>query len=120
MQTLFSYGSIKSLLASRHSTGNGSLTAGEHFFAALGAGIMTTIATNPLNVLRTRLVMDRKKKEHSSPAKVLSGIWKSEGLRGMYKGIGASVMGVSHGAVQLVIYEQLKEKLVERGNEPVG
>ena len=115
-----SYGSIKAELSKRHAPGEG-LTGGEHFGAALGAGIFTTIATNPLGVMRTHLVMEKKEgRGQKSALKMFSAIWKHEGLSGMYKGIGANVLGVSHGAVQLLIYEKIKERIVDEGKDPVS
>lgn len=35
-------------------------------------------------------------------------IWANEGIRGFYKGVAVSMLGVSHGAVQFAVYEPLK------------
>jgi solute carrier family 25 folate transporter 32 len=35
-------------------------------------------------------------------------LWVNEGWRGFYRGLGASCLGVSHGAVQFAVYEPLK------------
>ena len=45
-------------------------------------------------------------------------IWRHEGARGFYKGMGVSLLGNSHGAVQFAVYEPLKEgwrKYIARG-----
>ena len=67
------------------------------------------MAANPLYVVRTRLVMGRGK--GATAAGVLSEVLKKEGIRGMYKGLGASILGVSHGAVQLLLYEHIKQNI---------
>ena len=111
-----SYGAIKAQLANRHAEGQ-PLTSGENFAAALGSGICTTVAANPLYVVRTRLVMERSK--GTTAAAVLSQVLRKEGVRGLYKGLGASVLGVSHGAIQLLLYEHIKKNFA--GNrDPVS
>ena len=61
--------------------------------------------------------MERSK--GSTAAGVLSEVLKKEGIRGMYKGLGASILGVSHGAVQLLLYEHIKKNIA--GNrDPVS
>ena len=42
----------------------------------------------------------------------IKGIYRSNGLRGFYKGITASYFGISETVVHFVIYETLKRKLV--------
>ena len=54
----------------------------------------------------------------STAAGVLSGVLRKEGVRGLYKGLGASVLGVSHGAGQLLLYEHIKER-VAGSHDPV-
>ena len=82
---------------------------------------MTAAAANPLYVVRTRLVMAGGSgggEGGASAAGVLSGVLRKEGVRGLYKGLGASVLGVSHGAVQLLLYEHIKER-VAGSRDPV-
>lgn len=35
-------------------------------------------------------------------------LWQNEGVRGFYRGVGISLLGNSHGAVQFAVYEPLK------------
>lgn len=42
----------------------------------------------------------------------IKGIYRTNGLRGFYKGITASYFGISETVVHFVIYETLKRKLV--------
>jgi solute carrier family 25 (mitochondrial folate transporter), member 32 len=46
-------------------------------------------------------------------------IYKSDGLRGFYRGLVPSFLGVSHGALQFMAYEQMKKfRLKAAGNGP--
>lgn len=42
-------------------------------------------------------------------------IHREEGVRGFYRGLLPSLLGVSHGALQFMTYEQLKRYHVDRG-----
>lgn len=43
------------------------------------------------------------------------GILRNEGIRGLYKGMSASYLGVSEGTIQWVLYERLKKKVAGKG-----
>ena len=45
---------------------------------------------------------------YSSIADGATQIFRSEGLLGFYRGLGPSLLGVSHGALQFMAYEKLK------------
>ena len=45
----------------------------------------------------------------------LASILASDGWRGLYRGLGSSLLGLSHVAVQFPLYEQLKTQLVHFG-----
>jgi solute carrier family 25 protein 33/36 len=43
-------------------------------------------------------------------------IFREEGIKGFYKGIFASYWGCSEGAIQFILYEQFKKRLLRREN----
>lgn len=113
--------------------------------AAACAGALTTAITNPIWVVKTRLCLqygrptssitneplngntvDKNGKLHSLPeTKRYSGSWdalkkvyKYEGLSGLYKGFVPGLLGVSHGAIQLAAYEEMKKLYISKYNLP--
>ncbi|THV44407.1 hypothetical protein BGAL_0651g00040 [Botrytis galanthina] len=87
-----------------------SLTPIDYFLASGSAGIMITITTNPIWVLKTRMLSsDRSSKgAYQSMWHGARHLWQHEGVRGFYRGVGISLLGNSHGAVQFAVYEPLK------------
>lgn len=74
------------------------------------AGASTTALTNPIWVLKTRMVSSDRGALGAYPS-MLAGaraILKNEGIAGFYRGLGVSLLGVSHGAVQFAVYEPAK------------
>jgi solute carrier family 25 folate transporter 32 len=73
-------------------------------------GCLTAICTNPIWVIKTRMLSTSS--EHPRAySSVLDGgrhILRTEGLRGFYRGLVPSLFGVSHGAMQFMVYEKLK------------
>lgn len=45
----------------------------------------------------------------------LQQTWNKEGFRGLYKGFVPALFGVSHGAIQFMIYEEMKKHLAKDG-----
>ena len=102
---------------------NGALPAGANMMAATEAGVVTTVLTNPIWVVKTRLQLQRGgglgdaaseaaksgEKRYAGFVDALATIARKEGLRGLYKGLVPSIWLVSHGSIQLTAYEWLKE-----------
>jgi solute carrier family 25 protein 33/36 len=104
----FTYGNGKRLIAEK--LNDGRENSWVYLSAAALAGIVTGTATNPVWVVKTRLQLVQGDK------KVLGGSWncikkimREEGIRGFYKGLSASYLGVTEGTIQWVIYEHLKK-----------
>ncbi|KAJ7395348.1 hypothetical protein BTVI_155886 [Pitangus sulphuratus] len=93
-----------------------SLSATEHLVSAAEAGAMTLCITNPVWVTKTRLVLqynagvDPSKRQYRGMVDALVKIYKTEGIRGLYKGFVPGLFGTSHGALQFMAYEDLKER----------
>ncbi|XP_011298109.1 mitochondrial folate transporter/carrier [Fopius arisanus] len=86
-----------------------------HMFAAAEAGVLTLIITNPIWVVKTRLCLQYKtdltlseSKRYSGMIDAITKIYRTEGVRGLYKGFVPGMFGVSHGAIQFMLYEEMK------------
>ncbi|CAH1776198.1 unnamed protein product [Owenia fusiformis] len=97
------------------------LGPGKHMLAATEAGLLTLVITNPIWVVKTRLCLQydrfsidgtkcQKSQQYSGMVDTMTKIYKFEGIKGLYKGMLPGVFGVSHGALQFMAYEQLKQK----------
>ncbi|TFK75056.1 mitochondrial carrier [Pluteus cervinus] len=108
----YTYGNGKQIIANRFN--NGEENTYVHLTAAAIAGIITGTATNPIWVVKTRLQLIASR--HESSQRSLGGSWsmikqilRNEGIRGFYKGLSASYLGVTEGTIQWVLYERLKK-----------
>ena len=90
-----------------------------HMAAAATAGVATATATNPIWLVKTRLQLDRAQTDASG--RVLQRryrnsvdcaiqVCRQEGVRGLYRGLSASYLGVVESTLHLVLYERLKER----------
>lgn len=101
------YGQIKNLLAHE-----GHLTGTEYLMASGSAGILTSLCTNPIWVVKTRMLTTNHGDSlaYSSFVDGLQKIAQQEGLQGLYRGLIPSLFGVTHGALQFTFYEMLKDR----------
>ncbi|OBZ73714.1 hypothetical protein A0H81_06436 [Grifola frondosa] len=110
----FTYGNGKHVIANHFN--HGQENSWVHLTAAACAGIATGTATNPIWVVKTRLQLDAHRVERISEGqRFFGGSWDmikkimhEEGVRGFYKGLSASYLGVTEGTIQWVLYERLK------------
>ncbi|GLB41508.1 putative mitochondrial carrier (TC 2.A.29) family protein [Lyophyllum shimeji] len=107
----YTYGNGKQIIANHFN--NGEENTYVHLTAAAVAGIVTGTATNPIWVVKTRLQLSAS--HDASSQRVIGNSWntirdimKHEGIRGFYKGLSASYLGVTEGTIQWVLYERLK------------
>jgi len=82
----------------------------DYFLASAISGAIITMSTNPIWVLKTRMLSSDKGTEgaYESMWQGARQLMRTEGPRGFYRGAGISLVGVSHGAVQFAVYEPFK------------
>ncbi|EMD39341.1 hypothetical protein CERSUDRAFT_112981 [Gelatoporia subvermispora B] len=110
----FTYGNGKQIIANHFNHGEENTLV--HLSAAACAGVATGTATNPIWVVKTRLQLATNNKPPiPAPRSMFGGslqmikqIAREEGIRGFYKGLSASYLGVTEGTIQWVLYEKLK------------
>ncbi|KAL4873136.1 hypothetical protein BDV12DRAFT_160440 [Aspergillus spectabilis] len=86
-------------------------------YASVTAGACSTIVTNPIWVIKTRLMSQslRSNTEGFRAPWQYSGTWdaarkmyKTEGFRSFYSGLTPALLGLTHVAIQFPLYEYLK------------
>lgn len=92
-------------------------TPEEHLLIASQTGAATSILTNPIWVIKTRMLSSGS---HTPGAyrSFVSGatqILRTEGIPGFYRGLVPALFGVSHGAFQFMAYEKLKSYRLRLG-----
>ncbi|KAG8834259.1 hypothetical protein FRC17_009268 [Serendipita sp. 399] len=103
----FTYGNGKQIIAQQLNDGKES--AAVHLSAAAFAGVATGTCTNPIWVVKTRMQLSAAQSQpFTSAVACILYIFRHEGVRGFYKGLSASYLGVSEGVIQWTLYEQLK------------
>lgn len=83
----------------------------------------TAVLTNPIWVLKTRMLSSGRDAPgaYTSMMHGVRTILATEGVRGFWRGLVPSLIGISHGAVQFAAYEKLKEwKAGGEGTQRLG
>ena len=86
------------------------LKSWQYMGSALAAGSFTALITNPIWVLKTRILSTSKDSKGAYKG-LLDGVVrlvKEDGIKGFYKGLIPSLLGVSQGALQFTIYDTMK------------
>ena len=117
----FTYGNGKRIISNHFN--HGQEAAWVHVIAAVNAGIVTGTATNPIWVVKTRLQLDKSRAEKVGSTSVrryrnsldcVRQTVQAEGIKGLYRGLSASYLGVSESTLQWFLYEQGKSYLSRR------
>lgn len=125
--SFYTYGNGKRIISQTFN--NGKEAAWVHLCAAATAGIVTGTATNPIWVVKTRLQLDKSRAESSglqSTRQYRNSLdctmqtVRQEGIRGLYRGLSASYLGVTESTLQWVLYEQMKLYLSNRQAELIA
>ncbi|SMN20198.1 similar to Saccharomyces cerevisiae YIL134W FLX1 Protein required for transport of flavin adenine dinucleotide (FAD) [Maudiozyma saulgeensis] len=83
------------------------------------AGIFTSIMTNPIWVLKTRIMSTNQNtfnKSYDSIQKTFKTLVEKEGYKSLLKGLTPSILGVSQGALYFMIYDTLKQNKLKTYN----
>ncbi|KAJ1917300.1 hypothetical protein IWQ60_007819 [Tieghemiomyces parasiticus] len=81
-----------------------------HILSAMGAGATSTSITNPIWVIKTRFMSQNgsQSRRYRNMGHAFMSILREEGYRGFYRGMGTSLLGLSHVMVHFPLYERLK------------
>lgn len=99
------------------------LSATTHLLIASEAGFITLLITNPIWIVKTRLCLQyggTSPVKYNGTIDCLVKIYQTNGFKGYYKGLLPGIFGVSHGAVQFMVYEELKKYHSQIYNQPIS
>jgi solute carrier family 25 folate transporter 32 len=105
----------------RRQNGGGALSSMDHLVSGLEAGAVVSLVTNPVWVVKTRLqLQDRVSgsgiRAYDGAIDCFRSIAREEGVAGLYRGLLPSLLLVSHGAIQMAVYERLKKLGISEDN----
>lgn len=112
------YGNGKRIISNHFNDGREA--AWVHLSAAAFAGILTGTATNPIWLVKTRLQLDKnthadgRGRQYKNAFDCTMQTLRKEGIRGLYRGLSASYLGVAESTMQWTLYEQMKLALIRR------
>uniref|UniRef100_A0A060TG07 ARAD1D19206p n=1 Tax=Blastobotrys adeninivorans TaxID=409370 RepID=A0A060TG07_BLAAD len=113
----FTYGTGKEFIATNFNDGKEATWV--HLLAAANAGIVTSTATNPIWLVKTRLQLDKStavngQRQYKNSVDCIRKVLSQEGIAGLYRGLTASYLGVAESSLQWVLYEQMKAFIRKR------
>ncbi|XP_038867367.1 solute carrier family 25 member 33 [Salvelinus namaycush] len=86
-----------------------------HMSSAGFAAFVTNSLMNPVWMVKTRMQLERKARgeKKTNALQCARYVYKTEGMRGFYRGLTASYAGISETMICFLIYETLKKRLNE-------
>uniref|UniRef100_A0A2K5QLZ5 Solute carrier family 25 member 33 n=2 Tax=Cebus imitator TaxID=2715852 RepID=A0A2K5QLZ5_CEBIM len=86
-----------------------------HIFSAGSAAFITNSLMNPIWMVKTRMQLERKVRgsKQMNTLQCARYVYRTEGIRGFYRGLTASYAGISETIICFAIYESLKKYLKE-------
>ena len=82
-----------------------------HMMSAATAGLSVALFTNPIWLIKTRMQLQSTEIIYRNSLHCFVQVFKTEGIRGLYRGFSASLLGLSESTLQFVTYEYLKDKV---------
>lgn len=83
--------------------------------AGAGAGLVSSIVTCPLDVVKTRLQAQAASvnhKDYQTVEMIVKDIWTSGGFRGFYRGLGPTLAGyLPTWGIYFTVYDMVKDRL---------
>lgn len=119
----FTYGNGKRLIADYMNGGEEAPWV--HLAAGTLAGVVTSTVTNPIWMVKTRLQLDKTvaaesiggvatRRSYQNSWDCIKQVLRKEGIKGLYKGMSASYLGVAESTLQWTMYERMKKTLAMR------
>ncbi|KAJ3373233.1 hypothetical protein HDU91_000946 [Kappamyces sp. JEL0680] len=94
--------------------------SGVHMVSAATAGIATALCTNPIWLVKTRMQLQSEAAVKNSGLVTyrnsfhcLQTVLREEGVRGLYRGLSASLLGLTESTFQFVMYEYFKAAMLK-------
>ncbi|CAL8367371.1 unnamed protein product [Boreogadus saida] len=86
-----------------------------HMVSAGLAGFTAITATNPIWLIKTRLQLDARNRgeRRMNAFECVRRVYQADGLHGFYRGMSASYAGISETVIHFVIYESIKQRLLQ-------
>ncbi|XP_034294767.1 solute carrier family 25 member 33 isoform X1 [Pantherophis guttatus] len=91
-----------------------------HISSAASAAFVTNSLMNPIWMVKTRMQLERKVRgsKQMNTLQCAKYVYRSEGIRGFYRGLTASYAGISETIICFAIYERLKQLLKDPSWSP--